>query len=182
MGEFKPSELPANTTIDDAKEGYYTKNEFGRWEPAIYHCADCAEDYEVKDADADEKFKDFKIIALPYSVVEQLASEIVEMTDIEWQGTVPNSIDIVIKEAVDTVMTTKPTDDTWMHLSSFEPFYVEINEKGEVRTDWDGKIYKPEYDIDLNVWLTTFLDPDGEENPIDPFYFVRQQFNKDLEL
>lgn len=73
-------------------------------------------------------------------------------------------------------------DDKWKFLSSFDVdgVYVEINELGEVRID--EMIYKPEFDIDNNRYVTTFIDQLGEEHDIDPVHFVKVHFNKDLEL
>jgi hypothetical protein len=77
----------------------------------------------------------------------------------------------------------KEQENTWKHLESFMAFTVEINEFGDVRIN--DVIYKPEPYTEAptwNGWATKFPNPDGHIITIDPIYFVKRKFNKDLEL
>lgn len=71
-------------------------------------------------------------------------------------------------------------ENTWKHLSSFERFYAEINEFGDVRIN--DKVFRPEYSKEYDAWTTFFPDNRGERVPIDPIHFVKVHFDKDLEL
>jgi hypothetical protein len=73
MKNFKPSDLPLGTTIEDKTEGTWTSNSVGMWEPSIYHCVDCLDDDKITDEAADDLFKNFEIVSIPYGVAVQLA-------------------------------------------------------------------------------------------------------------
>lgn len=50
-----------------------------------------------------------------------------------------------------------------------------MNERGQFR--YNDKIYSPEYDKVLRIWLARIEDDDIGD--LDPEYFVMQQFNKE---
>lgn len=86
MKTFKPSELPSGTVIDDPKEGTWMKDTDRAW-----HCLmpdrsefifddGCTYDEKilfmhtnVRFNAADEYFKDFKVLAFPIEMFEELA-------------------------------------------------------------------------------------------------------------
>lgn len=90
-----------------------------------------------------------------------------------WQEELKNKIEAALL---------KVSENTWKHLTSFnrDGVYAEINEFGKVRVG--EKIYKPEFDTDYNWWATKWVDQLGDEHPINPIYFVKIHFDKDLEL
>lgn len=71
-------------------------------------------------------------------------------------------------------------ENTWKHLSSFERFYAEINEFGDVRIN--DKVFKPEYSRVYDGWITLFPDNKGNPVPIDPVHFVKVYYDKELVL
>lgn len=73
MMNLKPSELPSETVIADEELGWYIKGTDGDWGELYPHCVDCAGDDDVAKNEADERFTDFRIVALPISVVEDIA-------------------------------------------------------------------------------------------------------------
>jgi hypothetical protein len=188
--KFKPSELPIDTVIDDQERGTFRKDAPGLWAELQYRemgqqelvwdeggqTAD-RKTYGSKSIEmpSDEYFKDFKVLSLPISVVEYIVEEFAKMTGSE----------VVLDEAIEAVKMEQDTPknklpkDDWHHLSSFERWYAEMNSDGWVKTDWDGKIYKPVFDEDLNIWVVSFIDPnDGEMINLDVRYFIKQLFSK----
>lgn len=85
MKNFKPSELPVGTVIYDEEEGSYYTKEFSFYQMRLFwnpsSCEDCSGSYTVADIHADVAFKNFKIIALPMSVVEYILENMDGMTD-----------------------------------------------------------------------------------------------------
>lgn len=74
LSDFKPSELPVGTTIEVVDEGDYIKVDnptYGIWWEST-RCIDCQGAEDFSDSAADERFKEFKIIALPFTVVEYM--------------------------------------------------------------------------------------------------------------
>jgi len=93
MKNLKPSQLPADTVINDAVRGVWMKEESGVWGETVPHCVDphcvdCARavrdngtlevwvDGENKLLTSDDFFQDFKIVSLPYSIFEALIASV----------------------------------------------------------------------------------------------------------
>ncbi|QED11694.1 hypothetical protein PP914_gp206 [Arthrobacter phage Qui] len=100
MKDFKPSELPINTIIDDAVEGVYIQTGLG-WDYLNPCCSDCGERYFIKNEDADTKFKDFGIEAFPASVTKYILENLRDL----------DSVDEILEEAVNHVksLNNRPT-------------------------------------------------------------------------
>jgi hypothetical protein len=86
MKTFKPSELPSGTVIDDPKEGTWMKDTDRAWTCLMPNRTEwifddgCTHDERVIFAHtsvrfdaADETFKDFKVLAFPIEMFEELA-------------------------------------------------------------------------------------------------------------
>ena len=217
MKNFKPSELPEDTVIKDKDEGVWMKEESGVWGEMTAHCSDCARTVTDTGRDlnevgtnyidnlsikADDFFQDFKIIALPIAVVNELVKYVASYEEHEWHIDADRNEEI-LQDAIDAVVNPKKEltreeedarqsaaiskisaeykeDLKWRYMDSFENLYMEINEQGQIRTDFNGKIYSPHFDEDLNRWLTTVVDSNGEEINIDARYFVKRHWNKDF--
>lgn len=81
MMQTKPSELPLNTIIDfDDDEFIKVKSYYGiRWETLA--CQDCRGGDSLTDTQADAKFTKFKIISVPFTMIQYLAVDIMDMPD-----------------------------------------------------------------------------------------------------
>lgn len=191
MTNFKPSELPADTVVSDEVEGVWMKEEGGVWGEITAHCPDCARsildagrdesNFEQLSDKADDFFLDFKVISWPADVVNQLLEDIAVYDERDWR--VVADREEILRSAIEAVQqkeeAPKPELE-WRHLDSFQRWYAEINEDGQVRTDWDGKIYSPVFDCGDDLWVVKFTDPNnGEEVVLDVRIWVKQQFNKD---
>lgn len=86
MESFKPSELPVGTTIEVGGLEYYgtyhkvDNSVYGIWWESD-DFEDCQGTYGASDEQADERFKDFKIVSLPFTVVEYLQREISKIVE-----------------------------------------------------------------------------------------------------
>lgn len=175
MTAFKPSQLPVNTIVevpeDLAWSGQYIKVDnpiYGiYWEPL--GCEDCQGVMGTSNTLVDERFTDFKILSYPASVVEYMNEEFAKQT----------GSGLLLQEALEAQL-------PWKHLSSFDSGklndYYEINELGQVRTAFNGATHYPRFDKKMGKHLVTFLDEERNEVTIDPIYFVKHQFNTDLQL
>ena len=185
MKNLKPSTLPVNTIVevheDLAWAGEYIKVDnpiYGiYWKPL--DCEDCRGATGTSNTLVDERFTDFKIIAVPFAVVEHLVAIVAEYDERTWTREADR--EDILRSAFEFVMeeSTPQEDLVWKHLNSFENLYMEINEKGQVRTDFNGQVYSPEFDDDVNQWLVTVKTEEGNEIILDARYFVKQQFDKD---
>jgi len=95
--QFKPSELPVKTIIDEKGEGEYIKDSDGSWLELWPHCASCGRS-DVGSAVADEHFTDFKIISLPFEVVESLAEDVLGYQLQEWHT--DDTVGDIIKQTI----------------------------------------------------------------------------------
>ena len=72
-----PTDLPINTVIEDDERGLHMKDQMPNgdlfWMPITAHCVDCRDEDKVPDSEANEKFKNFKLISLPFGVTWQFA-------------------------------------------------------------------------------------------------------------
>lgn len=107
MKNFKPSELPIDTVIDDQEWGTFRKDAPGLWAELQQHCVDCqdfvydkgptaADEYlngNHVETPSDEYFKDFKVLAFPAGVVDYIVKEFAIMT----------GSDIVLEEAIQSL-------------------------------------------------------------------------------
>ena len=185
MKNLKPSQLPVNTVIevdyDLAHGGRYIKEDHGIYGIAWYplSCIDCTGSYDFKDAAADAFFTEFKVISVPMEVVNYFVEAVAAYEELEWAKEADR--EEILKDAFDSILnpSTPQEDLVWKHLNSFENLYMEINEKGQVRTDFNGQVYSPEFDDDVNQWLVTVKTEEGNEIILDARYFVKQQFDKD---
>ena len=113
MKNLKPSQLPADTVINDAVRGVWMKEESGVWGETVPHCVDCAQ--AVNDdgslavyiegddvlISSDDLFTDFKIVSLPYSIFEALIASVKY-----WKKAANGSESedwLILKEAMDNV-------------------------------------------------------------------------------
>ena len=69
-------------------------------------------------------------------------------------------------------------DDEWKMLHSFEYIWLEINEKGQIRTG-DDVVHDPVYDPELGEWRVIIPREDDDDLELSPVWFVKQQFNKE---
>jgi hypothetical protein len=72
-----PTDLPINTVIKDSEKGLHIKDQMPNgdlfWMPCASHCVDCREEDRIPDSEANEKFKNFELISLPFGVTWQFA-------------------------------------------------------------------------------------------------------------
>lgn len=80
-----------------------------------------------------------------------------------------------IKHKIEAAML-KEAENNWHRLDGFKTFILEINELGDLRTPFNYRIYP----IGDDKTLTIVEDPFGEQHPIDPQYFVKREFNKEI--
>lgn len=80
MNFLKPSELPLDTVVEFEDDQYIKMDLSGDttgrrtyWRPL--YCEDCCATTPYSDADADEKFKAYRIVALPYKLTADLVEK-----------------------------------------------------------------------------------------------------------
>jgi hypothetical protein len=97
MKNLKPSQLPEGTVIEVPKYGTYLKVSDGVWEEVYSGCCSSTgrisddgrhSEYGDKygwstDENADDIFQDFKIVSLPYSIFEAMAT----IVGVDWLST-----------------------------------------------------------------------------------------------
>jgi hypothetical protein len=101
MNKIKASELPVGTTIeatDKDKLGWERVGE-DHWGPTAYHCLDCYDDDMIHNEEIDEKVPDFKIVTMPYSVVESLADDVLGFLQHEWHS--EETVEDIVKQAIE---------------------------------------------------------------------------------
>lgn len=113
MHNFKPSELPVGTIIDDQEEGTFYKDAPGEWAelqyldagtqaivwdegPTLQNVANFRGN--VVQTPSDEYFKDFKILSVPLSVLEHMATEFSLTVEVDIR-------DFVMEESIKRVAT-----------------------------------------------------------------------------
>jgi hypothetical protein len=104
MKNLKPSQLPEDTVINDKAHGVWMKEESGVWGEMTPHCSDCAQavrddgtlkvwidNKEVLIA-SDEFFTEFKVVSLPYSIFEAMAT----LVGVDWLSTKAEVLNYVL--------------------------------------------------------------------------------------
>lgn len=203
MRNFKPSELPAGTCIDDKVHGFWTKDSDNAWWMDAPHCVDCAEVvfdgppteaekqlegsvYQFHTTPSDDFFTEFKIVSVPLELLELAVDRLVHEAQTHCCYPDPDETsEVVFEDLLKTLAATKEAAvleekrDVWKHLASFnrDGVYAEINEFGEVRVG--ETIYKPSFSCADDMYLTIWFDQLGEVHPIDPKHFVKVYFDKD---
>jgi hypothetical protein len=90
----KPSELPLYTVIEFEDQDWVKADTYYGIKWQTLRCVDCqAGDYK-SDKEADELFKKFKILALPFTALQYMAVDAVESEDNDFTQ------DFLIKDAI----------------------------------------------------------------------------------
>lgn len=164
MITFKLSEMPVGVGIEDQTHGYYTKELDGvgnaAWWPAVYQCCrECAEDDNVPNDKADEFFKDFKIISVPWAVAWELALKLqdeygtvdCEGEDITVEGLIKDVLDETLddqqhewEKAQDEKTASYGTDGMVIKLSGYYGEF-KLSDNAWVRTDNPDISFSREY-------------------------------------
>jgi hypothetical protein len=143
MKQYKPSELPLNTVIEFEDDEYIRKNNWFSgpgWEPL--GCEDCRATSSFSLREADSKFKNFKIIALPVEVIENILDGWDKQDEF-----IDQAISALVKPKVEEPVT------EWQVIPNYDLY--EINREGVVRKTVNGEIV-PEIDgafgKKVNLW------------------------------
>lgn len=190
MKKIKPSELPVNTVIDDQDHGTWIKDSPHEWleisslvnnkyqrlafdgGPTDQEKSIWAHRNIITEP-SDDYFKDFRILSVPFSMVEYMAVHTARLLGSD------EAKDALIQRTFDHHDEVTPEVE-WKRIEMFQSVDVEINAIGHVRNRRTGEIYEPKFNQDFLRELVTFKDDKGIPIYIDHKLFVKELFKRAL--